>query len=254
LQGAQPLRASETFRALHRLAELTQQLRPIFAGIHALLVPTAPTHYRIAQVAADPLGTNARLGRYTNFVNLLDLAAMAVPNGLRGDGLPTGVTFIAPFGHDAQLVSLAARFVGESIPSASPELLQNDLSVAVVGAHLRGQPLNRQLTDLGGRFVRTARTKADYRLYALTDQVPPKPGLVRVAPETGAPIEVEVWTLPRNAFGTFFAQIKSPLGLGSLALDDGQTIAGFLCEAIATASAPDITSFGGWRAYLSGQR
>ena len=141
--------------------------------------------------------------------------------------------------------------IEELSEKAAPDLLETEIPLAVVGAHLRGQPLNAQLTDLGGRFVRATHTAADYRLYALAETLPAKPGLVRVAAGTGAAIEVEIWTLPRTAFGSFFAQIKAPLGLGTLLLEDGQTTAGFLCEAVAITSARDITAFGGWRAFLA---
>jgi allophanate hydrolase len=244
----------ETFRAMHRLEALKRQIGPLFADATALLLPTAPTLPRIDDVAKDPILQNARLGVYTNFVNLLDLAAVAVPAGFGRDGLPVGVSLIGPWGSDATLLTLGAALHARltttlgathwALPAATTEPSQSRLAdaqtlIAVVGAHLAGQPLNHELTHRGASFVRAARTSPRYRLFALRT-TPPKPGLVRV--RDGAPgfaIELEIWSLPREGLGDFFARIGPPLCLGTVELDDGARVPGFLCEGFATEDAPD---------------
>jgi allophanate hydrolase len=214
-------------------------------------------------VTADPLRLNARLGTYTNFVNLLDLAGVAVPAAFRADGLPSGVTFVGPRDSDPRLLALGDAFhrrvartagaTGLPLPPAAPAPALDPacIRLAVVGAHLSGEPLNWQLTDAGARLVRACRTAPLYRLHALPGTVPPRPGLVRVA-EGGAAIEIEIWELPRAAFGAFFARVAAPLCIGTLQADDGEAVAGFLCEAHAVAGARDITALGGWRRFVHG--
>jgi len=259
--------ATDVFRALHRLAELKRAVEPIWKRFNALVVPSASSHPRIDRVLADPIATNTRLGRYTTFANLLDLAAVAVPGGFRRDGLPAGVTLIGPWGSDPALLSLASKVhvaTGGSLgatgwPFPIPDSPDSDaapapegfLSMAVVGAHLSGQPLNSQLTERGGRLVRAARTAPHYRLYALPGTQPPKPGLVRVGDGDGVRIEIEVWALPMESLGSFLAGVGPPLAIGTVDLDDGVRVHGFLCEGQAAANAQDISSFGGWRGYLS---
>jgi allophanate hydrolase len=232
------------FAGLHRLAALRQAVRPLWNIFDTLVVPTAPTIYQVEEVLADPRRLNARLGRYVNFVNLLDLAGVAVPGEFRPDGLPSGVTFLGPWGSEGLLGALAADF---HVPAS------DRFSLAVVGAHLSGEPLNHQLTDLGGRLLRTCRTAPLYRLYALAGTKPAKPGLVRLGSKhvPGAAVEVEVWDLPRAKLGAFFRGVVPPLAIGTLQLEDGSQVAGFLCEAYAVAGAEDISSFGGWRRYRS---
>ena len=267
LSQGEGYRATDAFRALHRLAALRRQVAPLWDRLHALAVPSAPDLPTIEAMLANPIGANARLGRYTTFANLLDLAAVAVPSGFRGDGLPAGVSIIGPWGRDASLLSFASAFHARTLgslgatdwPRPPPEPRANDsqdgcLLVAVVGAHLAGQPLNRQLTDRGATLVRTARTAPSYRLYALPGTVPPKPGLVRGDEGAGARIEVEVWALPIETFGSFIDGVKAPLAIGQIELDDGARVHGFLCEGHAVKSALDISSFGGWRAYLGRAR
>ena len=254
-------RATDAFRAVHRLAELRRAVEPLWSRLHALVVPTTTFHPQIEEVLADPISANARLGQYTTFANLLDLAAVAVPGGFRPNGLPSGVTFIGPWGRDASLLTLASAFHATTggllgatewpLPApGTPSLLSADgtLSLAVVGAHLSGFPLNHQLTDRGGHLARTAFTAPRYRLYALPGTRPPKPGLVRVHGEA-ARIQVEVWSLPTETIGSFLAGVASPLALGTIELDDGSRVHGFLCEAHAAEGAEDISSFGGWRSY-----
>ncbi|QJR12732.1 Allophanate hydrolase [Usitatibacter rugosus] len=252
--------ATDTFVAEARLDELRAKLTPLWSTFDVLVVPTAPTAYSIAAVQADPIELNRRLGTYTNFANLLDLAAIAVPASMRPDGLPSGITLLAPAGGDLMLAHLAQRFhatgtlplgaIGVAAPAAETLAGHGDtVQVAVVGAHLQGLPLNRELTERGAKLVRSTRTAPHYRLYALPATTPPKPGLVRTAGE-GQRIAVEVWELPASAFGRFVAGIPAPLCIGTLELEDGSHVQGFLCEAAAIAGAEDISRFGGWRAYL----
>ncbi len=257
--------AAETFAARYRLAELALVAKAAIKGLDALMVPTAPRPVTLAQMAADPIGQNSMLGRYTNFVNLLDLCALAVPVSLTADGTAAGVTFIAPCGHDAALAGIGRAFHAASgltlgatgaamsvlagLPVASaPDMIE----IAVVGAHLSGMPLNGELTALGATFMRATTTTADYRLFALPGGPPARPGLVRVA-EGGAAVALEVWAMPPEGFGRFVAGIPSPLGIGTLGLADGTKVKGFLCEAVATQGARDVTEFGGWRTYLAAQ-
>lgn len=259
--GAKPL-AVDAFEAGYKLATLRQAADATWTKIDTMVLPTAATIYTRAQVEADPITLNSRLGTYTNFANLLDTAALAVPTGFRSDGLPFGVTLFGPAWSDARLAAIGGVLhratstktgaTAMTIPAVSDIAVANtgEISLAVVGAHLTGQPLNGQLTLLGARLLRTTRTTDAYRLYALAGTVPPKPGLVRGEPGTGAAIEVEVWTLTAAAFGTFVAAIPPPLGIGTLQLADGSSVKGFICEPAALAGAMDITSFGGWRAFL----
>ena len=236
----------EVFAAQHRLAELRRAAESVWAGADALCLPTTPFHPTFAQVAADPVGVNERLGRYTNFANLLDLAAIAVPGPRRSDGLPFGITLFAPAFHDHRLLELAAQWRGEEVAGREPGAVR----LAVVGAHLSGLDLNGQLTERGARLVRTTSTAPVYRLYALPGGPVARPGLVRV-PADGAAIEAEVWELSTAALGSLLAGVASPLGIGRVALADGEEVAGFLCEQAGTVGALDITDHGGWRAYLA---
>ena len=259
--GATKYSATDLFESQLRLAELRRIAARVWESADVIVVPTAPTAYRIAEVLAEPFLTNRRLGHYTNFVNLLDLAALAVPASLRRDGLPIGITLIGPAGSDRMLADLGQRFhqrTGLTLGATGAALSRavhlprgdDGVSVAVVGAHLRGLPLNRELVERGARFDRAARTAPAYRLIALPGTTLPKPGLVRDASAAGA-IEVEVWRMQESAFGPFVAKIASPLGIGRIELEDGSWVQGFLCESWAVAGATDITRFGGWRAYLS---
>jgi allophanate hydrolase len=261
-QGERPT-GVDAFRGLHRLQALRRTAQSSLSGLAALALPTAPTLPRIDEVLADPIALNARLGRYTTFGNLLDLAAIAVPTGLRPDGLPSGMTVVGPWGSDGRLLGLA-KAIEDRVrgplgatdwpwpePPAPAPTPSGVLPVAVVGAHLGGMPLNRQLTERGATLLRATKTAPSYRLYALPDTRPPKPGLVRVADGQGVAIEVEVWGLPEATVGSFLAGVGAPLAIGTLALDDGTQVHGFLCESAAVARAEDISAFGGWRAYVA---
>ncbi|MBV1851283.1 allophanate hydrolase [Catellatospora tritici] len=226
-----------------RLERLRDEAMAQWGDADALLLPTAPAHPTIAAVAADPVGVNAQLGTYTNFCNLFDLAAVAVPAGRVGGG-HFGVQVITRGFADAVAADIAALLLDE--PAAPPTA---GLPLLVVGAHLTGQPLNHQLTSVGGRFTARARTAAQYRLYALPTD-PPKPGLVRVATD-GAEIDGELWHLPPAALGRLLAALPAPMTLGKVLLADGARVTGFLCEPVAVDAAPDITAHGGWTAYLA---
>lgn len=248
IEGARKYSAADCFDAAYRLAGLRRAAAAEWANMDVLLLPTAGTIYTHDAISADPVQRNSNLGYYTNFVNLLDLAAVAVPAGFRPDGLPFGVSFIGPAFSDEGLLALADRFHRGQSAVACPS---GCVAVAVVGAHLAGQPLNWQLRDRGARLLRACRTAPAYRLYALEGTVPPKPGLVRDESFAGPGIEVEVWAVPENRFGGFVAAIPAPLGIGSVTLEDGTTVKCFICEPYAIGQAAEITHFGGWRSYLA---
>jgi allophanate hydrolase len=257
--GAGPS-AADCFAAYYRLRKLRRAAGSVWEQIDVLLTPTAGSIFTIADVLADPIRLNSKLGTYTNFVNLMDLCAIAVPAGMQRDGLPFGVTLVAPAWADEALCRLADawhRAVGVGLgasaiplPPASPEEPSRGdmIPFAVCGAHMSGLPLNAELTERGGVLLRRCRTAPRYRLFALEEFFPPRPGLMRDA--AGKAIEVEVWALPLHAFGSFVDSIPSPLGMGTIELEDGETLRGFLCEGYAVARAPEITALGGWRAYL----
>lgn len=256
--------AADYVDARVKLQALGQRAAAIWNDIDVLMVPTAPTHYTIEAMQADPVALNRNLGEYTNFVNLLDYAAISVPSSIRGDGLPFGITLIGRCGSDFQLAELGQRFhhatglplgaTGEPMPGPAPLPLVASapvIKVAVVGAHLSGMPLNGQLTERGARLLQATHTAPEYRLFALPGTVPPKPGLLRVAPGEGAAIAVEIWEMPLAQYGSFVALIPAPLGIGTLTLADGSSVQGFLCESLALVGALDVTQHGGWRTYIA---
>lgn len=262
-EGRRPL-AVDAFRAEYRRLSLKRQVEQQLAAVTALLLPGAGRHFRLAEIDQEPLRHNSALGTYTNFMNLLDMAAVAVPGGFRDDGLPFGITVCAAAGTDALLLQLASRLhgwaacgMGVARTSAPPPLplaaapAEAMVDVAVCGAHLSGLPLNHQLLDRGALLVQTTRTASDYQLFALPDTTPPKPGLVRTPGFAGPGVDIEVWRLPARLFGSFVAGIPAPLGIGRIRLADGSEVMSFLCEAHAVQNAADITSFGGWRAWLA---
>ena len=256
IEGARKFDAVAAFEAFYRLADQKRKTSRVWSEFDAMLVPTAPRPYTIAEVEADPIRLNSRLGTYTNFVNLLDLCAIAVPSSLRADGLPSSVTLIAPAGADGLIAGVAAAIqarsgVSASQPTQAKSPSRSDrIEIAVVGAHLLGLPLNRELIELGASFSREVETTPDYRLFALTGSNPAKPGLLRVGEGAGAAIKAELWTLDPAGFGAFVAKIPAPLGIGTIRLKDGGSVKGFLVEAEAVKAAEDISRFGGWRAYL----
>jgi allophanate hydrolase len=254
--------AVDAFKGEYQRALLQQQADALMGQVDALFVPTVPTIYTIDQVLAEPIVLNQRLGLYTNFVNLLDWCALALPGPFRQDGLPCGITLIAPAWHDARLAEFGRRWqqvtalpLGAtqrtlpSVPAKSTGPMPGTVRLAVVGAHLSGMPLNRELLERDAVLVEATTSSAAYRLYALPGTVPPKPGLVKTG--DGAPIIVELWDLSVEAFGSFVAAVPPPMGIGSLDLADGRRVKGFICEPYALEGARDITEFGGWRAYVT---
>ncbi|RYE09854.1 MAG: allophanate hydrolase [Hyphomicrobiales bacterium] len=248
--GAAGLTAVGAFEAMYRLAELKRQTAPIFDSVDCLAVATVPRVYTLAEVEAEPITLNSNLGSYTNFVNLLDLAAISVPAGRRSDGLPSSLTLIGKAGTDGYLAAIGAAVTGEA-PALPLRAAAGQIEIAVVGAHLSGLPLNHELTSLGGTFLRAVETVSDYRLYALPNTAPPKPGLLRIGAGEGAAIKAEIWSLDAAGFGSFVSRIPAPLGIGTIAFSDGTSAKGFLAEAEALKGARDISAFGGWRAFLA---
>ena len=289
IDGAHRHDAVSAFKGLYRLRELAALAQPVWGQIDVLMVPTAPTMPSTASVQADPVGRNAQLGTYTNFVNLLGLSALALPAGFTAGSLPFGITLIGPGGADAALLDLGACWqaasaciagaggeglakgpdnvcaLGHGLPAATdselslptgcPIASEPVMALAVVGAHLSGMPLHGQLVERQARLLAATQTAPRYRLHALPGTVPPKPGLARVPddapPEEGHAIELEVYALPLSSIGSFLALIPSPLGLGSVELADGTWVKGFICEPCGIAGAEDISHFGGWRAYIA---
>jgi allophanate hydrolase len=255
--------AADTFAALYRLQGLRRISERTFANIDALVLPTTPTVYSTAQVLANPIELNARLGTYTNFVNLLDLCGLSLPSSIRPDGAPFGITLLAPAGQDAQLASIGRIFHADTgltlgateaaqppLTKKPPGLSGDEIAIAVVGAHLSGMALNGELKALGGRLLEATITAPDYRLYALPT-TPPKPGMLRVETGSGASIELEVWALSTACFGKFVAAIPPPLSIGTVRLKDGRGVKGFLVEAADINGAREISAFGGWRAFVA---
>ena len=262
IERAARFSAADAFKGTYRLAELRRATEPLWQQVGFMLVPAAPTIYTIDQIAANPVELNARLGWYTNFVNLLDLAAVNVPAGFRTDGLPFGVSLIGPANADEALANVGGRLhaalrmpsgtSADAHPAQAPPApgTLRSVRVAVVGAHLSGLPLNAQLTERRAQLLRSARTARCYRLYALDGAVP-RPGMVRVAAGEGGAIEVEVWELAVDQFGSFAAEVAPPLGIGTIELEDGEQLKGFLCEHYAVQGRTDITPWGGWRGWLA---
>jgi allophanate hydrolase len=257
------LSAADTFAALYRLQTLRRTAELAFTGIDALVLPTAPTAYSTAQVLANPIELNSRLGTYTNFVNLLDLCGLALPSAIRPDEIPFGITLLAPAGQDAFLASIGRVFQAQTkltlgakgaalppLPDLDLGLTGDEIPIAVVGAHLSGMVLNGELKALGGRLLEATSTAPDYRLFALST-TPPKPGMLRVEAGAGKSIELELWALPATGFAKFVAAIPPPLSIGTVRLKDGRGIKGFIVEAADIAGARDISDFGGWRRFIA---
>jgi allophanate hydrolase len=276
VRGAARYTAADGFHAQYRLQELARPVSRLWSEIDVLVVPTTATTYTREQIANHPIELNARLGIYTNFTNLLDLCGLAVPTGFKAEGQPFGVTLLGPAFADRALMQLGERLHGSwdscvgatatrvlAPPAAAlagprraaraveavPRVRQS-IRLAVVGAHLSGQPLHRELVELGARLERSTRSAARYRLFALAGTLPAKPGLVRSS-SGGSAIELEVYRLDAAGFGQFVAGVAAPLGIGNVELENGDWVKGFLCESLATEGAAEITQFGGWRAYLA---
>jgi allophanate hydrolase len=265
IEGARRYSAADFFSATHRLEELRARVREQWAQIDMMLAPTTGTIYTVAEVEAKPLELNTNLAYYTNFANLLDCCAVAVPSGFRPSGLPFSVTLTAPAKRDGLVCAVGSRYQrlvggrlgatpvhvlslpeGPAVPAAQRRVL-----VAVVGAHLSGMPLNYQLTERDAKRVQCCATQPAYRLFELPHANPPKPGLVRCGDGSGAAIEVEVWEMPVEEFGSFVALVGPPLSIGTIELSDSAAVKGFLCESYAVEGARDISSYGGWRQFLN---
>ncbi|MGD0911754.1 MAG: allophanate hydrolase [Terracidiphilus sp.] len=265
IRGAERFSAADMFEAAYALQGLANGCSAVWEKADFLMLPTAPTHYTIDQVKAAPVELNSNLGYYTNFVNLLDLAAVAIPAGFKTNGLPFGVSLIGKAFTDEGLLQIADRLhrrlsikLGGSnrLLSDTPKIAMPDappgcIPIAVVGAHLAGQPLNWQLTQRRARLLARTRTDGDYRLYALANTNPPKPGLVHTPGLNGTGIEVEVWAMPEETVGGFLNAIPPPLALGTVRLADGSAVKGFLCEPAGIEGAHEITHFGGWRRFVT---
>lgn len=261
IEKAENFSATDAFQAEYQRVELVREIQSRMSSVDALLVPTAPRHPTIKQVEVDPVAVNSHLGTFTNFVNLADCSALALPAVMRADGLPFGITLIAPAWQDAALATFGKKWHGQTqltlgaTQKSIPVLNEKNstpagyVRLAVVGAHLTGMPLNVQLQERKAIFVESTFTAKNYRLFALPNTTPPKPGLIRTD-EEGAEIIVELWDVPLKDFGSFVALIPAPLGIGTLSLCDGREVKGFICEGAAVKGATDITQFGGWRSYI----
>ena len=260
IEGGRQARATDAFAAQYELQQLQRQADDQLATVDCLITPTVGTQYRIDQVLANPVSLNSNLGYYTNYMNLLDYSAVAVPAARAANGVPWGITLVGPAFGEQKLLALAARWQFERQEMAGrlkvgpyadqPTVVyreQSYIKVAVCGAHLQGQPLNWQLTERSASLERACRSSANYRLYALPDGK--RPALVR-DDQRGVAIEIEVWLMPAAEFGSFVAAIPAPLGIGKLETEDGEWLSGFICEQGGLEGASDISEFGGWRAYL----
>ena len=255
---ADKFKATDALQAEYNRAELARKINIALAPYDALMVPTSPTIYKIAEVEADPIVKNSHMGAYTNFVNFADLSAIALPNVIRADGLPSGVTFIAHAWHDQALANFAQTWQEETAlalgttektyPKTVDIQSKNSVKLAVVGAHLTGMPLNFQLTTRLGTLLKKTKSAPNYKLYALKNTIPPKPGLQCDA--QGQSIELEVLDIPIANFGAIVAEVPAPLGIGNVQLEDGTWVKGFICESYAIHDATDISHFGGWRNYI----
>ncbi|PLA73472.1 allophanate hydrolase [Hydrogenovibrio sp. SC-1] len=267
IAGARKLSAADAYRGSYALQEAQSATQSLWQQVDVMITPTTPSTFSIQQLEDDPIGLNSVLGTYTNFMNLLDYAAVALPTGFRKDQLPNGVTLFAPAGTDRRLLKLADQlhqsFVTDSgavktpVPAPEPEqfISKHSLEIAVVGAHLSGFPLNAQLTSRGGKYLTTTQTAAKYQLYQLQGDGPIlKPGLVKIEEDDndfpGVEIEVEIWSLPIDQMGSFLALIPSPLGLGKLELVDGHEVVGFICESYGIEKGKNISHSGGWRNWM----
>lgn len=263
MQRAPQFNAGDAFAAYHALKQLRRRAHAQLAGVDCLIVPTYGRAYRIDEAQAQPAQVNSNLGYYTNFVNLLDLCAIAVPSGFLSNGVPCGVTLIGMPYTENRLAAIADRLhrarvpimgaTGHALPPPQPKLDSSSegIAVCVVGAHLSGLPLNYQLRDCGAHLLAQTETAAHYHLYALEHMQPVRPGMVRTADGQGVRLAVEVWSVPRAAFGPFVAGVPAPLAIGQVELADGSWIMGFVCQGYALAGARDISHFGGWRAYVA---
>ncbi|MBO1927127.1 allophanate hydrolase [Thiomicrorhabdus sp. 6S2-11] len=264
IASARNLSAADAYKGSYALQKAIRETEMLWqaAGVDCMMTPTTPTIYSLTEVAENPVGLNSILGTYTNFMNLLDYAAVAMPTGFRADELPTGVTFFSPAGSDRQLLKLCdelhpqfVEFSGSKqtpVPQSNPEMFANPavIPLAVVGAHLSGFPLNSQLLERGAKLLETTKTAEKYQFYELASRPILKPGLVKQQ-QGGSSIELEIWAMPKEHLGSFQALIPSPLGLGKVELIDGREVVGFICEPYGIDGAKNITATGGWRNWMN---
>ncbi|KAJ3950374.1 uncharacterized protein N0V96_001518 [Colletotrichum fioriniae] len=262
---AKDFNAADLFASEYLRQELTREIEDQFGNFDAILVPTSPTFPTIEDLAREPIKENAYLGTYTNFVNFMDWTALAIPAGFRSDGLPFGITLISSTWDEPKLLSLAREWLctaSRPLGATKIERLETrkldavaagepkTTRLVVVGAHLTGSPLNKDLTSRGGTLETATTTSPSYKFYSLnTGGTVKKPGLQRVQ-TGGSAIQVEVWSMPTTEFGSFLSTVPSPLGIGSVELVDGSWAPGFICEPYGLEGATDITHFGGWRAFI----
>lgn len=266
IRGAEGLSAADAYKGAYQLQEAIRNTQSLWQTVDCFITPTTPTIFKIAEVEADPIGLNSVLGTYTNFMNLLDYSAIAMPSGFRKDSRPAGITLFAPAGSDYKLLNLSKQFhpefvefagankslIHRPIQSAGSSADSHSIPLAVVGAHLSGFPLNSQLIERGAKLLQTTRTAPKYQFYELNSRPILKPGLVKVDAQNpkAASIELEVWAMPAELLGSFLALIPSPLGLGKVELEDGSEVVGFICEPQGIIGATEVTEYGGWRNWM----
>ena len=255
IEGGRTPLASDFFEARYKLAECKRLADVEMAKVDFIIAPTTPRNFTLDEVAAEPVKLNSVLGTYTNFMNLLDYSALALPAGFYEDRLPWGVTIFAPAGMDRALLEYGSTYeqaMGRQKAANFGEGF-DEVMVVVCGAHMQGMPLNWQLTDRGGDFLASMKTAECYRMYVVPagEGMPERPALVRVKEGEGVEIDCEVWTLPTAQFGDFVSKIPAPLGIGKVMMDGGVIHSGFIAEAIAMEGARDISEFGGWRGYVA---
>lgn len=265
ISAAEKFSSTDVFRGMYRLEHLKRLAEPVLANLDYLCVPTIPTFYSIEDLENDPVTPNTNFGTYTNFVNLMDMCALSFPTGPRSDGRPGSLTLLAPASKDAEIAVIGQALQSRlqksmgatdwstppSAQQATHKLQANEIEIAVCGAHMSGLPLNKELTSRGGRFIRKASTANDYQFYALAGGPPDRPGLVRTEPGTGFEIELEVWALPKEELGFFMENIPSPLAIGTVQLNDGSSLKGFVCEAAGISGAKEISDLKNWRRYVA---
>lgn len=268
--------AASAFEFEYKRQAILHKIEPLLNEIDIIVVPTAPLTPTIEQVQNEPIKVNACQGTYTNFVNLADMSALAVPAGFRADGVPFGITFLSKKFNDYALLEFASRYLkqltasgprfygclsskpvtsleDEPLPPAKlpKSVLKNTVKLAVVGAHLKGFQLHWQLEKVQAVFVEATTTSENYKLYALPKTGPvAKPGLRRV-PQLGSAIALEVYEIPLENFGQFVNYVPEPLGIGSVELSSGEWIKSFICEEAGylALGSIDISSYGGWKGY-----
>lgn len=265
ISAAETFTSADVFRGFYKLEDLKRLAEPVLESLDYLCVPTIPTFYTVQNLEDNPITPNSNFGTYTNFVNLMDMCALAVPIHSRSDGRPGSITLIAAAGKDAQIAAIGTKIqsntqinmgaTGWAVPmqalKPAANLNAGEMKIAVCGAHMSGLPLNKDLTLRGGRFLSCATTANDYQFYALGGGSPDRPGLVRTAKGKGFEIDLEIWALPKTEIGSFLDTIPSPLGLGTLHLNDGSSVKGFICEAEGATGAKEISDLKSWRQFIS---